>query len=102
MVEQDEGLHKRLIMSRRDAVEEFYGECLEESGALLADGFDDAIIGVVSIDGGYKVAYSEQLVIHQLIDNGMEYIEAREFYEFNIEGAYVTNGPVFIQDWGIE
>ena len=61
------------------------------------DGFDDAIIGVGTINQNLRVVYDEPLVIEMLQDQlGLEYLEAVEYFEFNISGMYVgENTPLF-------
>jgi hypothetical protein len=67
--------------------------------AMLADGFDEAILGMC-IQFGSKpiVAYDYEKCIKTLIDrDGMERREALDYMEFNVVGAYVgLNTPVFI------
>jgi hypothetical protein len=65
---------------------------------LLADGFDDAIIGV-----GYRcsrppvVVYDRQKCIEKLVAEGMSIDEAEEFFEFNVVGAWVgEQTPIFV------
>jgi hypothetical protein len=63
---------------------------------MIADGFDDAIIGVD--DNNLKIVYDIDEVINILIRDGMEVDEAIEYYEYNIAGAYVgENTPSFIR-----
>ena len=63
---------------------------------VIADGFDDAIIGVD--DNNLKIVYDIDEVINILIRDGMEVDEAIEYYEYNIAGAYVgENTPSFIR-----
>ena len=65
-----------------------------EEGFLKADGLDDAIIGVWS-EG--RLVYSVDKVIEILMEDMTEQ-EAIEFYEFNIECAYVgERTPIFIK-----
>lgn len=65
-----------------------------EEGFLKADGFDDAIIGIWS-EG--RLVYSVDKVIEILMKDMTEQ-EAIEFYEFNIECAYVgERTPIFIK-----
>jgi hypothetical protein len=58
---------------------------------LTADGLDAAIIGVGARCGQPDiVAYDVEKVLEILVArDGMSYEEALEFYEFNIEGAWV-------------
>lgn len=63
---------------------------------VIADGFDDAIIGVD--DNNLKIVYDIDEVINILIRDGMDVNEAIEFYEYNIAGSYVgENTPSFIR-----
>lgn len=68
---------------------------------LLADGFEDALIGVV--DGACRspvACYDYARCIEILMEGGMDEIEACEFMEFNVVGAYVgEHTPLFLHDW---
>lgn len=67
--------------------------------ALLADGFNDAIIGMCMQFGQEPVVaydYEKCLEILQERD-GMDYEESNEYMEFNVVGSYMgINSPVFI------
>ena len=68
--------------------------------ALLADGFDDAFIGMCESFGHEPVvAYDRDKCISVLMNrDGMELEEAEEFFIFNVSGSYVgENTPVYIQ-----
>ena len=60
---------------------------------MLADGFDEAFIGV-----GYQfnktiAVYDKQRCLQVLVDrDGMTHDEASEYFEFNVNGSYV--GPL--------
>jgi hypothetical protein len=58
---------------------------------LLADGFDNCFIGFVNNDNGNPVAvYDKWKMIKQLTkDLKTDGGEALEYFEFNIQGAYV-------------
>ena len=82
------------------------GEVLREQiaeyneGAMLADGFDEAILGVAercSMDP--VVIYDVDKMVEILMErDGMELDEAREYIEFNVIGAYVGEGtPMFLR-----
>ena len=67
--------------------------------ALLADGFEEALIGVAErINLGPVAAYDVEKILQILIKrDGMEYSEAMEYFEFNIKGAWMGEfTPVYI------
>ena len=69
-------------------------------GALLADGFEDALIGY-GYQFNYPIAvYSRKGCIDILMNDGiMDYDEATEYFDFNVAGAYVGEStPVFLDD----
>ena len=69
---------------------------------LEADGLEDALIGTGWQFIQALMVYSVKKVLAILMTrDGMSYEEAREFFEFNIVGAYVGPGtPVFVEDEG--
>ena len=67
--------------------------------AMMADGFDDAILGMcISFGAEPLVAYDYEKCLNILMErDGMERTEAIDFMEFNVIGSYVgLNTPVFI------
>jgi len=57
---------------------------------LLATGFDDAYLGLVWRKGMEPVAlYSYDKVISILMDQGMDELEAEEYFNFNVADAWV-------------
>lgn len=67
--------------------------------ALMADGFDKAIIGVAERCGlAALVVYDAAKCIDILVKrDGMTHDEASEFFNFNTLGAYVgENTPLFL------
>jgi len=68
---------------------------------LKIDGHDDAILGPACIWRGSSrvdvLVYDAELIRENLMRDGMTSEEAREFIEFNIEGAYVgEDTPVLV------
>ena len=65
---------------------------------LKIDGFDDAILGVETKT--LNLVYSKSLIINTLMSRDkMSYDEAIEYYEFNIEGAYLgEDTPIYVDD----
>ena len=64
---------------------------LEDNECLIADGFDDALIG---ISAGM---YDHDLCVDILMKGGMTDEDAVEHMNFNVTGAYVGDKtPVFV------
>lgn len=65
----------------------------ENPEALLLDGYESALIGVSRRCGQPALAvYDEDRIIQALIAQGLGVVEAVEFYEYNVVGAWV--GPM--------
>ena len=63
---------------------------------LILDGFDEAIIGVVERAGLLAVCYDKSKIL-RILTRDMSEIEALEYYEFNILGAYMgESSPVYL------
>ena len=62
---------------------------------LLADGFDECLIGLTFRGEELVALYSAEAVIGKL-SHDMPYEDAVDYFEFNIEGAYMGDKtPVF-------
>lgn len=63
---------------------------------LIADGFNDAVIGIDS--GLDRLVYSSEKCVEILMErDGMSFDEAVEFFEYNVAGAYVGElTPIFV------
>ena len=73
-------------------------------GAVLLDGLESAIIGIVQEFGsGNRILYSKQIILNILQERDlMLYGEAEEFYDYNILGLHAgEQNPVFL-DQGLE
>jgi len=66
---------------------------------MTADGFDEAVVGVVERIGMTAICYDKDKIIEILIKEGdMTYEEALEYFYFNIQGAWVgEHTPVFLE-----
>ena len=64
----------------------------------MADGFDDAIIGMECSGDTPRVVYSIQLMVHVLCErDGMTEEEAVDFISYNVIGSYVGEGtPIYV------
>ena len=77
----------------RQVVEELVSE-----NTLFADGFDEAVIGVVERIGFNEtiILYDTNKIIKLLEAEGMSNEEATEYFQYNILGAYMGEGtPAF-------
>lgn len=64
---------------------------------LVADGFDDAILGVD--ERSERVIYSIKKCIDTLIGEGMNTEDAIDYFYYNVEGAYVgEHTPIWCND----
>lgn len=64
---------------------------------LVADGFDDAIIGYHT--SSERLIYSVKKCIHILMEEGMSEEDALEHFSYNVEGAYVgEKTPIWCDD----
>lgn len=77
--------------TQSDALLEWLASVLADDQDIpLADGLDEAFIGVTE-DEPPRAVYDSQKVISILIRDGMTYDEAQEYFSFNIAGAHI--GP---------
>ena len=70
---------------------------LEDNACLLADGFDQSLVGITQ--GVNPVAiYDVNLMVNHLVDqDGMTEEDAVEHLEFNVVGAYVgEKTPMYV------
>lgn len=80
----------------RNKIEQFALE--HDTEIMIADGLDEAIVGVTSTDDEvYNAVYSEEKCIQVFEKQGMSREEAEEFFEYNTRGAYMGPGtPIYI------
>lgn len=69
-----------------------------EEQLTIADGFDEAVIGIDVV--GERIIYSVRRVIDILIDrDGMSEQEAIDWYEYNMQSTYVgEHTPIWCED----
>ena len=70
----------------------------KDSGVLLADGFEDAFIGIGEQFNTPVAVYDREECLNVLMRQGdMTFEEAEEFFQFNVVGAYVgKQTPIFL------
>ena len=68
-----------------------------DESVLLADGFEDALIGYVERFGSDPVAlYDKKLCLRIMMEGGLTPEEAEEYFYFNVIGAWAGAGtPAF-------
>ena len=84
-------------MTTEQEVKDWIIEYNEE--ALLADGFEEAFLGVSEVFGRPPLAtYDRDKCIDILVErDGMTYEEAVEHFDFNVTGAWVGDGtPIYL------
>ena len=87
-------------MTTEQEVKDWIIEYNEE--ALLADGFEEAFLGVSEVYGRPPLAtYDRDKCIDILIQrDGMTYEEAEEYFDFNVRGAWVGEStPSYLTLW---
>ena len=81
---------------------ELLAEQYSEFELLSADGFDDAVLGVVfdNMNAVPRIAYSISKCVKILVNRDhMSPDEAREYFDFNVEGAYMgEKTPIWVED----
>ena len=74
-------------MNRAD-ITDLYGD--DEPNILFAEGFDEAIAGVIWDGERTRVVYDTELILELLMGRSeMTYEEAVEYFDFNIAGSHM-------------
>ena len=69
----------------------------DDETVLLADGFEDAFIGIGRQFNTPIAVYNREKCIKILMED-MPYYEAEEYFAFNVAGAYVGEStPIFLE-----
>jgi hypothetical protein len=72
-------------------------EQYQDEEILIADGFDDAVIGID--EKSMRLIYSVEKCIEILMKQGMDMTEAVEYFEYNVSGSYVgEKTPIWCED----
>lgn len=82
-------------MSLKEKLDEYIGD---DYSILLADGLDEAFIGIGWQFSVPLAVYDRDKCIEILESQGMTPEEAQEYFYFNTQGAYVgEQTPVFVE-----
>lgn len=83
-------------MLDREALDELADGYDEE--VLVADGLDEAFIGLTAGPARMRAVYSVERIIEVFMRDGMSEDDAREHLEFNVLGAYVGPAtPIYVE-----
>ena len=83
------------MMNRHD-IEDLYSD--DEPEMLFADGYDGAIEGVVWDGKRTRVVYRMESILEILMDQGMTYDEASEYFDFNVAGSHMgVYTPLYLE-----
>ena len=71
----------------------------DDEEITLADGFEDAFLGIARQFGKPFALYDREKCIDILVNrDGMSHEEAEEYFQFNVEGAWVGEStPAFLE-----
>jgi hypothetical protein len=85
------------MLKKKDMLEIII-ENYQDEEILKADGFDDAVIGIEV--HSMRLIYSVQKCIDILKEDEMDEIDAIEYFEYNVLGAYVgEKTPIWCNDF---
>ena len=67
-------------------------------GSVLLNWYENSIIGVVDSFEGRRIIYSKNQIIETLCEDGMTWLEAEEYFDYNIKGGFFGElSPVFLE-----
>jgi hypothetical protein len=70
----------------------------DDETVLLADGFEDAFVGIGRQFGRPIAIYDRSKCIQILMRDEMDHEVAEEYFQFNVEGAWVgEQTPIFLE-----
>jgi hypothetical protein len=79
----------------KEKIEDMLGE---DENVLLADGFDDAFVGIGRQFGRPIAVYDRSRCI-DILQEDMSEEEAEEYFQYNVELAWVgENTPIFLEN----
>jgi hypothetical protein len=70
----------------------------DDENIILADGFENAFLGIGRQFGKPLAIYDRGKCLDILMEDGMDYEEANDYFSFNVEGSYVgEQTPIFLE-----
>ena len=84
-------------MTIRQEIDEWVDDNFGDATVLMADGFEEAFLGVGICFNKYVSIFDYEKCLRKLRKDGLSIEEAREYMEFNVTGAYVgERTPAFL------
>lgn len=85
-------------MQRTEKITRALKHLSDDEEVLLADGFEEAFVGIARHFGIPFAVYNRKKCVVSLVMQGMSYVEAEEHFQFNVESAWVgENTPAFLE-----
>jgi hypothetical protein len=83
------------MIDLKKKIEDLIGD---DETVLLADGFEDAFVGIGRQFGRPIAIYDRAKCIQVLMRDEMDHEVAEEYFQFNVEGAWVGDQtPIFLE-----
>ena len=91
--------HTKHARDVSDTLSGWITSCDDEPNILFAEGFDEAIAGVVWDGERTRVVYDTELILELLMGRSeMTYEEAVEYFDFNIAGSHMGDyTPLYLE-----
>jgi hypothetical protein len=84
----------------KDKINDWIEDNFNNEEILIADGFEDAFLGIAYQFNTPIAIYDKNKCIQILCDDGSSYEEALEYFEFNVQGAWVgKTTPAFLENF---
>ena len=85
------------MKNKREQIDEWVTEAFPDDEILMADGFEEAFMGVAMQFNNPIPLFDYDKCLSILQKDGMSLSEAQEYFDFNVIGAWVGKGtPAFL------
>ena len=85
------------MSTTRDQIDEWVSDVFPDTEVLIADGFEDAFVGVAFQCNNAIPIFDYEKCLQILEDDGMSVEDAEEYLSFNVTGAWVgKNTPAYL------
>ena len=85
------------MKSKRDEIDEWVNNTFQDEEILMADGFEEAFMGVAMQFNNPMPIFDYDKCIEILRKQGMSFVDAEEYMSFNVTGAWIGKGtPAYL------